>query len=65
MLEKWRVSISVIRSGEFAGRSKRRRSGAESVPCERSVLDHDDCVVISTEKWVAKSHILLDIHCEK
>ena len=41
------------------------RSGAELVPCEKFVLNDDDCIVISGEKWVAKSHILLDIHCEK
>ena len=52
-------------SGELAGRLERRRSGAKSVLCERSVLDQDDCIVISAENWVAKSHILLDIHCEK
>ena len=48
MLERGRNSASVVRSGGLAARLKGNGSGAESVLCEKSVLDHDDCIVIST-----------------
>ena len=66
--ECWRQrhnSVSIMHSRELAGRLERRRSGAESVLCEWSIQDHDDYIAISAEKWVVKSHILLNIHCEK
>ena len=63
-LERRRRSVFVMLVEGLAGRWERRRSGADPVVGDCSLLDHEEWILISDEEWVAKSHILLNVHCE-